>query len=114
MDRLAFDQGLAAVWRAVQDANRFIEERKPWALARAGDTATLAATMRALLEVLRAASVACQPFMPAKAVEMRALLGLEGDFARLSLDEMGRAGDENWTKVGAPAVLFPRMEVPAA
>jgi methionyl-tRNA synthetase len=114
MDRLAFDQVLAAVWRSVQDANRFIEERKPWALAKAGDTATLAATMRALLEVLRAASVAVQPFMPAKAEEMRALLGLEKDFARLTLDEMERAGDAGWTQVGTSAVLFPRLEVPAA
>jgi methionyl-tRNA synthetase len=113
MDRLAFDHGLAAVWRAVQDANRFVEERKPWALAKAGDTAALAATMRALLEALRLASVVCQPFMPAKAVEMRTLLGLESDFAHLSLAEAQVAGDARWKKVGSPAVLFPRLEVPA-
>jgi methionyl-tRNA synthetase len=113
MDRLAFDQGLAALWRAVQNANRFVEERKPWALAKAGDAAALAATMRALLEVLRVASIACQPFMPAKAGEMRTLLALEGDAARLSLDETQQPGDAGWKKVGAPAVLFPRLEPPA-
>jgi methionyl-tRNA synthetase len=113
MDRLAFDQALAALWRAVQGANRFIEERKPWALAKSGDHAALAATMRALLEVLRVASIACQPFMPSKAEEMRAALALERDFGRVSLDEAGQTGDPHWHNIGEPAVLFPRLEVPA-
>jgi methionyl-tRNA synthetase len=112
MDRLAFDQGLAAVWRSVQAANRFIEERKPWALAKAGDTATLAATMRALLEVLRVCSVLTQPFMPSKAEEMRKLLALPHDFTKLTLDEAESAGDTNWKRIGEPTVLFPRLEVP--
>jgi len=112
MDRLAFDQGLAAVWRAVQGANRFIEERKPWALAKAGDTATLAATMRALLEVLRTASVLMQPFVPSKAEEMRKMLALEGDIVALGLAEAERAGDASWKRIGEAGVLFPRLEVP--
>lgn len=113
MDRFAFDQGLSALWRAVQGANRFIEERKPWALAKAGDTATLAATMRALLEVLRTASVLTQPFMPGKAREARVMLGLDPEIARLGMGEADRAGDVDWKKVGEAAVLFPRLEVPA-
>ena len=69
--------------------------------------------MRALLEVLRVASILCQPFMPSKAEEMRALLELERDFTRLGLDEAEKAGDEGWKKIGASVVLFPRLEVPA-
>lgn len=114
MDRFAFDQALSALWRAVQGANRFIEERKPWALAKAGDTATLSSTMRALLEVLRVASVLTQPFMPGKAREMRVLLALDPEVARLGLAEAERAGDTDWKKIGEASVLFPRLEVPAA
>jgi methionyl-tRNA synthetase len=113
MDGLAFDQGLAAVWRAVQAANRFIEERKPWALAKAGDTATLSATMRALLEVLRVCSVLTQPFVPSKAEEMRKALALEANITELGLKEAEQAGDSGWTKIGEASVLFPRLEVPA-
>ena len=114
MDGYSFDEGLAAIWRSVQNANRFIEERKPWALAKAGDTATLAATMRALLEVLRVASVLVQPFMPGKAREMREVLALDPDIAALGLKEAEQAGDTGWKKIGEPSVLFPRLEVPAA
>jgi methionyl-tRNA synthetase len=113
MDRMAFDQGLAAVWRAVQSANRFIEERKPWALAKAGDTETLAATMRSLLEVLRVCSVLTQPFMPSKAEEMRKTLALDPGVAALGLEEANQAGDPGWRKIGEAIVLFPRLEVPA-
>ena len=113
MDDYSFDEGLAAIWRSVQNANRFIEERKPWALAKAGDTATLAATMRALLEVLRVASVLVQPFMPEKAREMRKVLALDPDIAALGLKEAEQAGESGWKKIGEAVVLFPRLEVPA-
>jgi methionyl-tRNA synthetase len=108
MDALAFDRALAAMWRAVQDANRFVEERKPWAQAKAGDTQALGATLRALLEVLRMCSILCQPFMPEKALAMRAQLGLSAEF---DLDEAGRFGDEAWKGIGTSVVLFPRIEV---
>ncbi|MDH5627293.1 MAG: class I tRNA ligase family protein, partial [Candidatus Krumholzibacteria bacterium] len=109
MDRLAFDQGLAALWRSVQEANRFVEERKPWAQAKAGDTAALGATLRALLEVLRVASVLCVPFMPEKAAEMRTQLALP---PAATLDEVDRPGDAAWKQIGEPVVLFPRLEMP--
>ena len=109
MDRLEFDLGLAALWRAVQEGNRFVEERKPWAQAKADDRAGLGATLRALLEVLRVASVLCQPFMPGKVTEMRAQLGLPGS---PQLDEATKPGDAAWKQIGEPEVLFPRLEAP--
>ncbi|MCI0450797.1 MAG: methionine--tRNA ligase [Candidatus Latescibacteria bacterium] len=110
MDALAFDRALAALWRAVQDANRFVEERKPWAQSKAGDTPALGVTLRSLLEVLRVCSVLCQPFMPEKALAMRAQLGLVPEFG---LDEAHQAGDANWKRVGTSAVLFPRIDIDA-
>jgi methionyl-tRNA synthetase len=108
MDALAFDRALAALWRAVQDGNRFVEERKPWAQAKAGQTDALGATLRALLEVLRICSILVQPFMPEKSKEMRAQLGLPVEFP---LDEAGTFGDAMWKRIGTSAVLFPRIEV---
>ncbi len=110
MDALAFDKALAAMWRSVQDANRFVEERKPWAQAKDTQREALSATLRALLEVLRMCSVLCQPFMPEKALAMRAQLGLAPEFA---LDEAHQAGDASWQRVGTSSVLFPRIEVDA-
>jgi methionyl-tRNA synthetase len=113
MDGYHFDEALAALWRAVQGANRYVEERKPWAQAKAGDDEALAVTLRTLLEVLQLASVLCRPFMPEKAREMRAQLGLGTDFAKISLDDAGTPGSADWKTVGTPEVLFPKLEVPA-
>jgi methionyl-tRNA synthetase len=116
MDRLEFDRGLQALWRAVQGANRYVEERKPWAQAKAekesGEAGALDDTLRVLLEIMRLSSILCRPFMPEKAVEMRAQLGLDPDFSDIRLEEAARPGGNAWTRTGESAVLFPRLEVP--
>lgn len=112
MDQLAFDEGLAALWRAIQGANRFVEEKKPWTLAKSGDEKALGDVLRVLLEVLRLGSILCIPFMPGKAGEMRRQLGLETDVSKLRLDEVREPGDAQWRTVGTPAPLFPRFDKP--
>jgi methionyl-tRNA synthetase len=112
MDEFKFDKALVALWRSVQAGNRYVEERKPWAQAKAEETGALGDTLRVLLEVLRVSSILCQPFMPEKAREMRAQLGLEADFSTLSLGEAESPGNGDWKTVGSPSPLFPRLEVP--
>jgi methionyl-tRNA synthetase len=114
MEALAFDVGLQAMWRAVQAGNKYVEEQKPWVLAKGGeeDAARLDSCLRVLLELLRMFSVLCIPFMPAKSAEMRGQLGLRAGVDSLSLDEAFRPGDGGWAAVGKPAPLFPKLEVP--
>jgi methionyl-tRNA synthetase len=113
MEGLAFDKGLGALWRAVQSSNRYVEEKKPWELARAGDPKPLDDVLRVLLEVLRLCSLLCIPFMPVKAAAMRRQLGLVDDISKLSIDEAGRTGDPDWDEAGTPSPLFPKIETPS-
>ena len=113
MERLAFDEALDAMWLAIQAANRYVEERKPWAQAKADDLAPLKDTLRTLLEVLRAASILCVPVMPVKAAQMRQQLGLPDEITGLSIDEANRPGEADWRTVGKPSSLFPKIEPPA-
>jgi methionyl-tRNA synthetase len=113
MERLAFDEALAALWRAVQASNRYIEEKKPWELARLEDGRALDDVLRVLLEVLRMASILCIPFMPRKSEEMRKQLALDHDLTALSMDEANAPGDAGWRTIGTTAPLFPKLEVPA-
>jgi methionyl-tRNA synthetase len=113
MDGLAFDEGLAALWRGVQAANRYVEESKPWALAKAGDDVGLDRVLRVLLEVLRLGSILCIPFMPAKSAEMRRQLALGDDVSALRLEEAGNPGDAGWESVGSPEPIFPKFDKPA-
>ncbi len=110
MDRLEFDEAIDAFWRAVQAANRYVEEKKPWELAKSPDPKVLDDVLRTLLEVLRLGSVLCVPVMPVKSAEMRKLLHLEPDVSKISLDEARRPGDPGWETVGAPSPLFMKIE----
>jgi methionyl-tRNA synthetase len=114
MEALSFDFGLQAMWRAVQAANRYVEEQKPWGLAKAGEerAADLDRCLRVLLEVLRMCSVLCVPFMPVKSGEMRGQLGLSEDVAALTIEEASRPGAGDWRTVNKPTPLFPRLEMP--
>jgi methionyl-tRNA synthetase len=114
MDRLSFEGGLAALWTSIQAANRYVEQKKPWELAKADAPKALDDVLRVLLEVLRLSSILCIPFMPTKAAGMREQLGLDCDTARASLDEARAPGEEGWRSGQAPVPLFPKIEQPDA
>lgn len=106
MDRMEFSRALGAYWAVIQRANRFIEERRPWDLAKdPARRGELEETFRELLAVLRATGVVLSPFMPGKMAAMLEALGAGG----LSLNDLPERS------VGAsglvpPAPLFPRIK----
>ncbi len=112
MEGLSFDGGLAALWKVVQAANRYVEQKRPWELAKSAEPKQLDDVLRVLLEVLQFASVLCIPFLPVKAAVMRGQLGLESDIGRVTLEEARTAGDASWKTVNAPVTLFPKIELP--
>ena len=110
MNRLAFDESLQALWRAIQGGNKYVEEKKPWELSKQDDPGPLDNTLRVLLEILRLASILCVPFMPEKSMEMRKQLGLDAELSAIRIDEAKKPGDAGWKSVGATAPLFPKFE----
>ncbi len=112
MERLAFDEALDAMWQSVQAANRYVEEKKPWQLARLESKGALEDALRALLELLRTTSLLCTPVMPMKAAEMRRQLGLPVEITALRIDEAHRPGDAEWKRIGEITPLFPKIEDP--
>mgnify|MGYP001814891566 CR=1 FL=1 len=106
MERMEFSRALGAFWPAVQSANRFIEEKAPWALAKDETKKDeLEAVFSELLAVLRTAGSALFPFMPGKMSEMLGQLGAGGP----SLDELppSVSGAEG---LSPPEPLFPRIQ----
>ena len=107
----AIHTALTAAWGAIQAANRYIDDTKPWALAKSPESQPrLGRVLRNLLEVLAQVSVMIQPAMPAKAVEMRRQLGLPADFAQLRFDTELVIQDRAWERVQPAGALFPRLE----
>ena len=112
VDRFAIHAALAAAWSTIQAANRYIEETKPWELAKQPEARTrLGTVLRHLLEVLRRVSVMIVPVMPSKAVAMRQQLGLSADLAALRYAPEFAAPPPDWERVSPGPGLFPRLEV---
>jgi methionyl-tRNA synthetase len=107
MERMEFSRALGAYWKVVQRANRFIEEQKPWELAKdPGKREKLEQVFTELLAVLVTSGVVLSPFMPEAMETMLAHIGIE----RLALSDVPPA------KAGAkglepPKPLFPRIQV---
>lgn len=108
MERAEYDQALQLVWTEVVDrANKLVEERKPWALAKEGKDAELDETLAQLLEALRLAAWFVQPFIPATSAKLLAQLGQS---AEPSADVFAWGRIAPGTEIAIAPPLFPRIE----
>jgi methionyl-tRNA synthetase len=95
-----FRHASAAVWSIVEQANRYIEQARPWQLARAerdGDqeaTGRLDAALAVLVATCRHLAIQLEPFLP----------GAAGQIARQCAGAGGRLPE--------PRPLFPRLSPP--
>jgi methionyl-tRNA synthetase len=107
--RIAPHAALAAIWGLVGQANKFVDDEKPWALAKDPASAgRLERCLRSLLEALRATAVLLWPFLPATAERMWRDLGLEGTPA--AVEPGGWDLLPPGTQVRSSGPLFPRIE----
>jgi methionyl-tRNA synthetase len=110
MERLEFGQALDSIWNLINTANKYIEDAKPWGLAKQNKTKRLASVVYNLAAVLRQVAILIYPFMPQTSQAMLGQLGL-----KIDLDQAGFAALLKWpgypsgTKVKKGKPLFPRI-----
>ena len=77
MERYAFQNALAEVFKVIGRANKYIDENAPWVLAKdmEANGTRLATVMYNLLEVLRISAILLTPFMPDSAKEILRQVG---------------------------------------
>ena len=77
MDKFAFNMALEDIWVLVRRANKYIDEKAPWVLAKdESKKAELDTVMNHLAEALRIISILIYPFMHTTSDEIRKQLGL--------------------------------------
>jgi len=64
LDKLDFIAALQSIWEVIGDANRFVEETKPWNLKKEGKTEELEDFLSVMFRVLRQTAAELAPFMP--------------------------------------------------
>ncbi|KKQ93740.1 MAG: Methionine-tRNA ligase [candidate division CPR2 bacterium GW2011_GWC1_39_9] len=97
---------------AISENDKYIEQTKPWEIAKSGNEKKLFAVLYYLAESLRQITIAIYPFMPETANKIREQLGIkkidENNFD--FYNEIKWGGLKPGTKIGKIEALFPRIE----
>jgi methionyl-tRNA synthetase len=111
MAKLDFSSAFLAVWDLIRAANAYIEDRAPWALHKAGDTAATAAVVGDCLETLRIVALLASPAIPNATAELWRRLGLPGSPEHQRLPAAAAWGQlPAGSKLEKGEALFPRRE----
>lgn len=66
-----FIGALTKMWEVINLSNKYIEDSKPWTLAKEKKTDELASVISLLLEALNAVAISIQPFMPQTSAKIK-------------------------------------------
>jgi methionyl-tRNA synthetase len=115
MDAYEIHNGIAEVFKIIRAANRYIEEKTPWALMKQdGGKKEAAKVLFTVAEVLRQTSVLLFPFIPSKAQGIWNSLGIDREISGTTHEE-SLVWRESWqgvsSELGDLGPLFPRIEM---
>jgi methionyl-tRNA synthetase len=110
VEKVAPHLALTAVWTFIGRINKFLDDQKPWILARDADRrGELAFCLREAMESLRVTALLLSAFMPGTARRMWEDLGLDGEPSLPGDDPgWGLLVPGSGTSLSGP--LFPRIE----
>jgi methionyl-tRNA synthetase len=105
LDRVELTQALDAIWRRVRRMNRYVEEARPWDLAKdEADAERLDQVLYSLAEGLRVVTLLLFPYVPETAGTLLDALGEDGR----GLADFGSRG--GGARVERIPPLFPKIE----
>jgi len=73
--QMDFSSALEKIWELINMANKYVEDTKPWNLARENRLDELKLFIRILVEAIRVVAVGVSPFMPATAAAIAEQIG---------------------------------------
>jgi methionyl-tRNA synthetase len=105
LDRAELTDALEEIWRRVRRLNRYVEETRPWDLAKEdADAERLDEVLYSLSEGVRVAALLLHAYLPTTSDRLLAALGEDGT----GLGEFGSRGGGQRTEALKP--LFPKIE----
>lgn len=114
MNELKIPEALQSIWQLIDKCNKFIDETKPWVLAKAeneGDMEKLATVLYHLAECMRYVAVLIMPYLPETAPKMFEQLGISGDDRLTETESLAEFGGlKEGTIVKKGEALFPRID----
>lgn len=110
MDKFAFNMALEEIWILVRRANKYIDEKMPWVLAKEPERkAELDTVMHNLAESLRVISILIEPFMHTTSKEIRKQIGLW--YSEAEWEDAFVFDKMNGEQVKKGKAIFPRIDI---
>ena len=111
MENFDVSKSLISIFNIFSQANKYIEQTEPWAIAKdENKKALLGGVMRNLLEAIRIGAELLQPFLPDCASKVLSALHVENkNFGDMTKFYQLKEGDA----IDPLAILFPRLDIPA-
>ncbi len=106
---LDFHGALELIWETIRELNAHVNEQAPWKLAKT-DKDKCALVLFDLIHSLRVVAGWIEPFMPRKAAEMQAQLGVRRFPDALTADDVLAGVNSRTGQIQKGPALFPRKE----
>lgn len=109
MDNLMVSDSLGKVWKVIARANKYIDETRPWVLAKEGDKQKLSDVLGNLLEAIRMVAVILQAYLPDTAEKILDAIKTDKKYRTFeSLKFTTSKGGKQTEKIPP---IFPRLDV---
>lgn len=109
LENLQFSKALEVIWEFIGNTNKFIEEKKPWVLAKtSAHRPLLKNVISSLAKAIKDISIFISPFMPDTCIEIQKQLGILKNNESPCLEYHQSIKNGIIIKKGNP--LFPRIE----
>ncbi|MFD0051753.1 methionine--tRNA ligase [Actinomycetes bacterium NPDC127524] len=112
MEKMEFSVALSTIWQLVSRTNKYIDETKPWILAKDEEKKEeLGSVMSHLAESLRRTAILLTPFLTQTPGKIFSQLNIEDESLKSweSLEEFGKIPAMTKVRKGEP--IFPRLEM---
>lgn len=110
MEKLEFHNALAAIWKIITKANKYIDECAPWALNKNNEKDKLATVLYNMAEAIRISTILLTPVMPNTPAKVFAQLGIAGEKELYTWESLAYGGITPDTKIHRGEPIFPRLE----
>lgn len=109
LKQFKLNDALIRIWQLVGRANKYVDERAPWNLAKLEDKSELSSVMYNLVETLRIVALLIKPFLPETGERMWQQLGLAGLNSKSLADAVWGLLPAG-TQTAKGYSIFPRIE----
>jgi len=107
--RYEFHRALEGVWKFIHTADKYIDENRPWELAKQGKQKEINWVVYGLLDSLHQLGYLIQPFLPATSRKIGETLQIPGLLKKQPLDKDGWTNVKSGVKIKKIKPLFPRL-----